>query len=105
VCVGIDVAKRSHEMVLLDDSVETRGMSFGIANSGAGMRKLLDWVVRANPEGHAVVFGLEVTSHAQLGPYSHLRDKGYEVVTSNRLQIGADRRLQIRPLKNDRRDA
>jgi len=103
--VGIDVAKRSHEVVVLDDAGEVRGKSFGIANSRTGMRKLIDRVDRANPEGQAVVFGLEATSHYWLGLYSHLREEGREVVALNPLQTSAYRKLQIRPVKNDRRDA
>jgi len=38
--VGIDVAKRSHEVVLLDDTGETRGKPFSIPNSHAGLSLL-----------------------------------------------------------------
>jgi transposase len=103
--VGIDVAKRSHEVVLLDDTGETRGKPFSIPNSHAGLSRLIGRVEQANPEQQRVVFGLEATSHYWLGLYSHLRKSGHEVVTLNPLQTSAYRRLQIRPVKNDRRDA
>ena len=103
--VGIDVAKRSHEVVLLDDTGETRGKAFSIPNSHAGLSRLIGRVEQANPEQQRVVLGLEATSHYWLGLYSHLRKSGHEVVTLNPLQTSAYRRLQIRPVKNDRRDA
>jgi transposase len=103
--VGIDVAKRSHEVVLLDDTGETRGKPFSIRNSHAGLSRLIGRVEQANPEQQRVVFGLEATSHYWLALYSHLRKSGHEVVTLNPLQTSAYRRLQIRPVKNDRRDA
>jgi transposase len=97
------VAKRSHEVVVLDDAGEVRGKSFGIANSRAGMRKLIERVDRANPERHMVVFGLEATSHYWLGLYAHLRDEGREVVAMNPMRTSAYPKLQIREVKNDRR--
>lgn len=103
--VGIDVAKRSHEVVLLDETGEPRGRHFSIPNSHSGLSKLIDRVEQANPEGQPVVFGLEATSHYWLALYSHLRKYGHEVVALNPLQTSAYRRLQIRPVKNDRRDA
>ncbi len=103
--VGIDVAKRSHEVVLLDDTGETRGKPFSIPNSHAGLSRLIGRVEQANPEQQRVVFGLEATSHYWLALYSHLRKSGHDVVTLNPLQTSAYRRLQIRPVKNDRRDA
>ena len=42
--VGIDVAKRSHEVVLLDDAGEARGKPFRIANSHVGLSRLIDRV-------------------------------------------------------------
>jgi transposase len=103
--VGIDVAKRSHEVVLPDDMGETRGKPFSIPNSHAGLSRLIGRVEQANPEQQRVVFGLEATSHYWLALYSHPRKSGHEVVTLNPLQTSAYRRLQIRPVKNDRRDA
>jgi transposase len=103
--VGIDVAKRSHEVILLDDAGEARGKPFSIPNSHAGLSRLVDRVEQANPERQPVVFGLEATSHYWLALYSHLRKCGHEVVALNPLQTSAYRRLQIRPVKNDRRDA
>jgi transposase len=103
--VGIDVAKRSHEVILLDDAGEARGKPFSIPNSHAGLSRLVDRVEQANPERQPVVFGLQATSHYWLALYSHLRKCGHEVVALNPLQTSAYRRLQIRPVKNDRRDA
>jgi transposase len=103
--VGIDVAKRSHEAVILDDHGEMRGKAFSIANSQAGLQCLLTRVNQVNPEQQPVVFGLEATSHYWLALYSHLKKSGQEVLALNPLQTSAYRRLQIRPVKNDQRDA
>jgi len=103
--VGIDVAKRNHEVVVLDDRGQARGRPFSIPNSHAGLKRLIERVKQANPEREPVVFGLEATSHYWLALYSHLRKAGHEVVALNPLQTSAYRRLQIRPVKNDRRDA
>ena len=91
--VGIDVAKRSHEVVLLDETGEPRGKHFSIPNSHIGLSKLIDRVEQANPEHQPVVFGLEATSHYWLALYSHLRKCGHEVIALNPLQTSAYRRL------------
>src|SRR3972149_1651029 len=103
--VGIDIAKRSHTVALLDDQGQVRGKPFIILNSHAGMERLLKRVEQANPKQDPVVFGREATGHYWLPLYCHLKDQGREIFALNPLQTSAYRRRHIRPVKNDKVDA
>lgn len=102
VIAGIDIAKRSHEVTLIDQSGNIIGKSFSFANSNEGFNKLMS-VVRKQEQ--PVVFGMEATGHYWLSLYTHLRKEGFTVYVINPIQSDALREMYIRKTKNDSRDS
>ena len=100
--VGIDIAKRNHEVSVIaqDGSVVRKAMRF--ANSQAGYNKFMD-MVRSLKE--PVVFGMEATGHYWLTLYTHLRNDGFTVHVINPIQSDALRGMYIRKTKTDSVDS
>ena len=103
--IGIDIHKRTHEIVVLDDVGKPRGRSFKIHNTHDDLDLLFDRIETLNPTGEALRFGMEATGHYWLALYSHLKTAGQEVVILNPLRTHAYRARSVRPAKNDRIDA
>ena len=99
---GIDVAKRKHAVVVLDDRGQTHRPVFTIENTRAGMEFLVEALGRLGDE---VMVGLEATGHYWLSLYDVLTRQGYAVAVINPLQIAAYRKSGVRKVKNDRTDA
>ena len=99
---GIDIAKRSHCAVVLDDKGQVVQGAFTINNDHQGFEQLHD-VLSAWPE--SVLVGLEATGHYWLALYESLTASGYPVVVLNPLQIAAYRRSGLRKVKQDTTDA
>ena len=72
IIVGIDIAKRSHEACLINESGTLLGKSFSFPNSHAGVDLLLKQLRKHNPDSLPVVFGMEATGHYWLPLYSRL---------------------------------
>ena len=100
--LGIDVAKRHHTALLLDEQGQVLQPAFTFANNRAGFDQLQ--ATLATP-ANTVTVGLEATGHYWLSLYEHLTRQGYPVVVTNPLQIAAYRRTGIRKRKTDRHDA
>lgn len=98
---GIDVAKRKHAVVILDERGKVYKPVFTIENTQAGMQFLLE---QLKPFGQDIRIGLEATGHYWLSLYDVLTREGYEVVVLNPLQISAFRKSGVRKVKNDRKD-
>ena len=103
--VGVDIAKRSHEAIILDDSGSVVRKAFNFKNDSAGFTKLTAAMtgVSANPEDFIV--GMESTGHYWLALYSALRKRGYTVHVLNPIQSNALRGMYIRQVKNDEHDS
>lgn len=100
--LGIDVAKRRHVAVLLDERGTITTKAFKIDNNRTGIDELLDRLAGLN---QAVVIGLEATGHYWLALYDQLSRAGYTVHVLNPLQVYAYRRSGIRKSKTDPIDA
>lgn len=99
---GIDVAKRKHDVVIIDEVGEIQGKPLQIANSQSGfdeLQKRLELL-----EG-VISIGLEATGHYWLALFDALSNAGYQLVLMNPIQIAAYRKSGIRKVKNDRKDA
>src|SRR5690606_22546228 len=103
--IGIDIHKRSHEVVILDDGGKPLGKSFKIGNSHEDLNHLFERIAKVNPNGEPLRFGMEATGHYWLAIHSHLRSAGQEAVILNPLRTHAYRARSLRPAKNDRIDA
>jgi transposase len=103
--VGIDIHKRIHEVVVLNDLGKPLGKSFKIHNTHDDLQMLIERVQKLNPEGEPLRFGVEATGHYWLALYTHLTAAGQEVIILNPLRTYAYRARSVRPVKNDRIDA
>ena len=103
--VGVDIAKRSHEAIILDDSGNVVKKAFNFKNDSTGFTKLTAALtgVSANPKDFIV--GMESTGHYWLALYSALRKRGYTVHVLNPIQSNALRGMYIRQVKNDEHDS
>lgn len=98
---GIDVAKRQHAVVVLDDHGQVQKKVFKIDNTRAGLQRLLAELAPLEE----VQVGLEATGHYWLSLYEVLSQQDYPITVLNPLQIAAYRRSGLRKVKNDQTDA
>ena len=99
---GIDVAKRKHSAMVLNEKAETMQQNFTFKNDREGFDKLLSLL---KPFSGDLVVALEATGHYWLSLYECLSTANYPVVVLNPLQVHAYQRSGIRKRKNDRIDA
>lgn len=102
--VGIDIAKRSHEAIVIDDNGSTVRKAFNFKNDAEGFRKLLSVLDSVSTEPKDFVIGMESTSHYWLALYSNLTKSSYTVHVFNPIQSNALRDMYIRQAKTDERD-
>jgi transposase len=100
--VGIDIGKRTHEAVILDDAGEQHGKALRFANTRVGAEELLARLQEVDSPGACA---LEATGHYWLALYAFLRQAGLEVIVLNPLQTDAYRDSFLRKTKTDRRDS
>lgn len=103
--IGIDIAKRSHEAVIVDESGKIVQKAFSFQNSCSGYNKLLERVRKFSGHRDQLVFGMESTSHYWLAIYTRLKREGYRVHVINPIQSDAIRSLYIRQNKTDAHDS
>lgn len=99
---GIDIAKRKHDTVILDQEGNHQGKSLKITNTVSGFDEILS---KLQVLDQNVLIGMEATGHYWLALFEALSAAGYKIVVLNPLQIAAYRRSGIRKVKNDRKDA
>jgi transposase len=99
---GIDVSKRQHAVLIMDDQGHKVRSGFSIKNNQAGFDELLA-ALQGLPE--PVTVGLEATGHYWLSLYEALTGAAYPVVVLNPLQVHAYQRTGLRKVKTDRVDA
>ena len=102
---GIDIAKRKHEVSIIDTEGGALSRSLSFANDREGSDRLLALFERLNISAQELVIGMEATGHYWLSLYSWLLEKGYDVKVINPIQSDAFRRLSIRKTKNDSKDS
>jgi transposase len=100
--MGIDVAKRKHTAVVLDEQRQVVVKPFNLDNNQAGVAALLAQLAQlAAP----VEIGLEATGHYWWALYEQLTTAGYTVRVLNPLQVHAYQGTDIRKRKTDEIDA
>lgn len=100
--VGLDVAKHSHQMVILNEQGTVVGSAQTIANSSSGFEACVE---RLQGLGGTVQVALEATGPYWLALYEHLTHVGFAVQVFNPLQVHAYRKTGLRRTKTDRSDA
>lgn len=97
---GIDIAKRRHEVCILDES-GNKVIQMHVDNSQKGFNSLLQKIRDISP----LQFCMEATGHYWLSMYCHLTELGHQVHVVNPIQSDALRKVYIRKTKTDRKDA
>ena len=103
--VGIDIAKRNHEVAAISESAEVILAPFSFANSNQGCEKLLVALTKAGFTKDNCTVAMEATGHYWFAVYFFLSDLGFHVTVFNPIQTDAFRDLSIRKVKNDSVDS
>lgn len=102
---GIDIAKRQHEVCIIDSS-GTQVLSMPVRNESVSAQRFLAVLVKnLGCSSDEIVFCMEATGHYWLAMYQFLINHGFKVHVINPIQSDAARDLYIRKSKTDRKDA
>lgn len=102
--VGVDIAKRAHEAIIINDSGAVIQKPFSFQNTSQGFEKFLSKLHKISPEKDDFIIAMESTSHYWIAFYSALFRKEYQVKVMNPIQSDALRNLYIRQVKTDAHD-
>ena len=80
--VGIDIAKRNHEAVVMDGQGSVVKRSFSFANSTAGLEKFLSVLSGISQDPSEFTIGMESTSHYWFALFSALKRRGYSIASA-----------------------
>lgn len=103
--VGIDIAKRNHEITVITSEGEVVQKAFSIRNNCSGYNHMMEKIHKLTNIKSQVVFAMESTAHYWLALYTRLKKDGYPVVVLNPIQTNAMREMFIRKTKTDTRDS
>ena len=103
--VGIDIAKRSHEAIIIAEDGQVVRKAFSFRNNCTGYNLLLEQVRKLTLVKSQIVFAMESTAHYWLALYARLLKDGYTVMVLNPIQSHSLRELYIRKAKTDARDS
>lgn len=103
--VGIDVAKRSHEVCMITSDGRTVQRPFSIRNNCTGYNLMLEKIRKHTNIKSQIVFAMESTAHYWLALFTRLRKDGYHVILLNPIQTSAMRDMFIRKIKTDAKDS
>ena len=103
--VGIDIAKRSHEAIIIDSSGNILKKPFNFKNDSNGFKILIETLNSISSEPSNFMIGMESTAHYWFALYSNLSKNGYTVHVLNPIQSNALRGMYIRQVKNDEHDS
>lgn len=103
--VGIDIAKRSHEAVIITEDGQIVRKAFNFRNNCTGYNLLLEQVRKLTLVKSQIVFAMESTAHYWLALYAKLSKDGYTVMVLNPIQSHSLRELYIRKAKTDTKDS
>lgn len=103
--IGIDIAKRNHEAVIITEDGQIVRKAFRFRNNCAGYNLLLEQVRKLTNIKSQIVFAMESTAHYWLALYARLLKDGYTVIVLNPIQSHSLRELYIRKTKTDAKDS
>lgn len=103
--VGIDIAKRSHQVAVTNDSADIIVNPFNVKNSTIGFSNLIGKLVEYSITQDNCIIGMESTGHYWYPLYFFLVDNGFHVKVFNPIQTAAFRDVAIRKVKNDNLDS
>ena len=103
--LGIDVAKKTHRFVVLDNEGEKAAKPFSLQNTQEDFQKLLNRLKELNLSSENTLAGLEATGSFWENLYSFLTEKGYKVIVINPHQTNKFREALRKKAKTDDIDA
>lgn len=103
--VGIDIAKRSHEAVIVTEDGQVVRKAFNFRNNCTGYNLLMEQIRKLTRVKSQIVFAMESTAHYWLALYARLLKDGYTVMVLNPIQSHSLRELYIRKTKTDAKDS
>ena len=103
--LGIDVAKKTHRFVILDNEGEKAAKPFSLQNTQEDFQKLLKRLEELNLSPENTLAGLEATGSFWENLYSFLTEKGYKVIVINPHQTNKFREALRKKAKTDDIDA
>ena len=103
--IGIDIAKKTHRLVVLDNEGEKFTKSFSFQNTQEDFQKLLKRLKELNLSPENTLTGLEATGSYWENLYSFLTEKGYKVIIINPHQTNKFREALRKKAKTDDIDA
>ena len=103
--LGIDVAKKTHRFVVLDNEGEKAAKPFSLQNTQEDFQKLLKRFKELDLSPENTLAGLEATGSFWENLYSFLTDKGYKVIVINPHQTNKFREALRKKAKTDDIDA
>ena len=103
--LGIDVAKKTHRFVVLDNEGEKAAKPFSLQNTQEDFQKLLNRLKELNLSPENTLAGLEATGSFWENLYSFLTEKGYKVIVINPHQTNKFREALRKKAKTDDIDA
>ena len=99
--IGIDIAKRNHEVSIIDADGKSLSKSISIANSQKGLDDFNNYLSSFNVTSQNSIIGMESTGHYWL----NLVNLNFNVFVINPIQTDAFRKMYIRKTKNDSKDS
>ncbi len=102
--VGVDIAKRTHEAIIIDGNGTIIQKPFSFKNTSEGFEEFLLKLNKVSQDKENFIIAMESTSHYWIAFYSALFRKEYSVKVMNPIQSDALRNLYIRQVKTDTRD-
>ena len=78
--VGIDIAKKDHQIAAVDEFGNVILKSFSAGNNESGFAKIAEKLEAARIESDECLVGMEATGHYWISLWEFLDANGYEVV-------------------------
>ncbi len=104
--VGIDIAKRTHVAVIMNEDNSLKVKPFSFNNDKLGFKKLLVHLQRLCCDMSDIIIGMEATGLLFENLYRHLQNLEYNVVLLNPYQTAKFREMDtMKRVKNDNIDS
>ena len=103
--VGIDVAKRNHEVTVITSAGQVVCKGFRISNTCTGYNRMMERLGKLTNLKSQFIFAMESTAHYWLALYTRLKKDGHQVVILNPIQTHTMREMFLRKSKTDAKDS
>lgn len=103
--VGIDVAKRNHEVTVITSEGQVVCKAFRISNTRTGYNRMIERLGKLTNLKGQFIFAMESTAHYWLALYTRLKKDGYQAVILNPIQTHTMREMFLRKSKTDAKDS